>query len=96
MKVTALIHLIPAADFKREINHVLAILESGGYSTEGMDFTDLIARRIGDGFVRALIEKGARIKNHSWEMKADRSLRIRVYLPREEDIPLVQGMMSPP
>jgi len=94
MKVTALTHLIPAADFAREINHVVTVLEAGGYSTAGMDFTDLIARRLGDAFARSLTEKGAWIKNHNWEMKADRSLRIKIYLPREEDVPLVQGIIT--
>ncbi len=96
MKVVALTHVITAADFDREIRHLVSILESGGYSTKGMDFTDIVARRLGDAFTHSLTEAGARIKNHSWELKADRSLRIKVYLPYEADLDLIRGLVSQP
>ena len=96
MKVTTLTHAISAEEFAREINLLVNTLEKGGYSTDGMDFTDLVARRLGDAFARTLTNMGARIKNHSWELKANRSLRIKVYLPHEADVHLVQGLFSPP
>ncbi len=96
MKITALTHSISAADFAGEIHRLVGTLETGGYSTTGMDFTDIVARKLGDAFAEKLKRNGARIKNHSWELKADRSLRIKVYLPFEEDLDRVIGLVSPP
>ena len=96
MKVTTLTHAISAEAFAREINLLVDTLEKGGYSTQGLDFTDIVARRLGDAFAELLSNTGARIKNHSWELKSNRSLRIKLYLPYEEDVHLVQGLISPP
>ena len=96
MKVTTLTHAISAEAFAREINLLVDTLEKGGYGTNGMDFTDIVARKLGDAFADRLSHTGARIKNHSWELKSNRSLRIKLYLPYEEDVHLVQGLISPP
>lgn len=96
MKITALTHVISAVDFADEIQRLVSTLEAGGYSTKGMDFTDIVARKLGDAFAEKLKNTGARIKNHSWELKADRSLRIKVYLPFEEDLERVRGLVSSP
>jgi hypothetical protein len=94
MKVVPVTHTVSAAYFAEDIKHIVDILEANGYDTFGMDFTDIIARRIGDAFARQVESTGARIKNHSWELKADRSLRIKLYLPHAEDLPLVEALLN--
>ena len=95
MKITPIIHVISAKQFADEIERIVTILESNGYSTKGMDFTDIIARKLSDDFAQKLVDVGARIKNHSWELKSDRSLRIKIYLPHEEDLAFVSGLIKP-
>ncbi len=94
MKVVPVTHTVSAAYFAGEIQHIIHILEANGYDTFGMDFTDIVARRIGDAFARKVESTGARIKNHSWELKSDRSLRIKLYLPHAEDFPLVEALLN--
>jgi len=94
MKVVPMTHTVSAVYFADEIKHIIDILEANGYDTYGMDFTDIVARRIGDAFARKVEGTGARIKNHSWELKADRSLRIKLYLPHAEDVPLVEALLK--
>jgi hypothetical protein len=94
MKIKPMTHVISSKQLADEIADIIAILESNGYATSGMDFTDIIARRLSDHFAQSLISRGVRIKNHSWELKADRSLRIKLYLPYEEDLTLISGLIQ--
>ena len=49
------------------------------YSTKGMDFSDIVAKKLGDIFAETVRARGVAVKNHSWEKKYDQSLRIKVY-----------------
>jgi len=94
MKVRYVTHTIPAKTLSDEIAHVTHLLNHNGYATKNMDFTDLIARRLSDDFAEMLVKRGVRIKNHSWELKYDKSLRIKVFIPYEEDLELVADIFQ--
>jgi hypothetical protein len=93
MKITPITHTISATHFAGEIERIISTLEQNGYSTMGMDFTDIVARKLSDECAKKLQGAGARIKNHSWELKPDRSLRIKLYLPHQEDLALASALL---
>ena len=79
MKITTIMHEITAKDYAAEIKRLVTILESNGYSTQGMDFSQIVAKKLGDVFADTLRARGIKIKNHNWEQSHDQGLRIKVY-----------------
>ena len=79
IKITPVLHEISAREYADEIARLVSILETGGYSTKGMDFSDIVAKKLGDIFAETVRARGVAVKNHSWEKKYDQSLRIKVY-----------------
>ena len=79
MKITSFTHDISAQDYAQEIKDIVSILEANGYSTQGMDFSDIVAKKLGDAVAQDWRARGMKIKNHSWEKKHDQGLRIKIY-----------------
>ena len=79
MKITAMTHDISAGDYAQEIALIETLLHTHGYDTTGMDFSGLIAKKLGDAFADQVRASGITIKNHHWEKRQDESLRIKVY-----------------
>ena len=94
MKIKSFTHVISAKTLADEIARLVTILHTNDYSTHGMDFTDLIARKLSDEYAHNLSDQCVRIKNHSWERKPDGSLRIKLFLPYEEDISLRSNVIK--
>lgn len=79
MKIISFTHDISAHDYAQEIHRLVSILETNGYNTQGMDFSDIVAKKLGDGVAQVWSARGIKIKNHSWEKKHDQGLRIKIY-----------------
>ncbi|MCX8504895.1 MAG: hypothetical protein ORN52_13100 [Beijerinckiaceae bacterium] len=94
MKISCFTHAVSANQVAGEIERIVTVLEKNGYATIGMDFTDLVARKLSDEFAQKLQIAGARIKNHNWELKSDRSLSVKIYLPHEEDLALITKFLA--
>lgn len=93
-KITSYTHLIPEAVFTREIKRLTDALAANGYDATGMDFTDLVARKMGDDCARLLSAKGIQIKNHSWELTWSRDVKVKFYLLRTGDTALVRAVLG--
>ena len=94
MKVTSVTHTLPPNELADALASIVHILETNGYSTKGVDFTDIIARKLSDDFVRTLTDRGVRVKNHSWELKPDGCLRVKLYLPYKDDLAFMPELLN--
>jgi hypothetical protein len=79
MKITSFTQDISAHDYAQEIKRLVSTLETNGYNTQGMDFSDIVAKKLGDAVAQDWRSRGIKIKNHSWEKKHDQGLRIKIY-----------------
>jgi hypothetical protein len=93
-KIARFTHLIAPNAFKMEIARLVDTLESNGYRTIDMDFSDLVAQKMARDCVKMITDVGARVKNHSWEYTSHRGLSIKIYLTHEADLILAEKMLG--
>lgn len=93
-KVARFTHLIAPDALKKEIARLVETLESNGYKTTDMDFSDLVAQKMARDCVKLITSVGARVKNHSWEYTSNRGLSVKIYLTHENDLMLAEKMLT--
>lgn len=93
-KIARYTHLIAPEAHKREVARLVDTLESNGYKTTDMDFSDLVAQKMALDCVKLITSVGARVKNHSWEFTSHRGLSVKIYLTHENDVMLAEKMLG--
>jgi len=93
-KMATFVHMIDPLVLRQGIDRLVGILDANAYDRSGMDFGDVVARKLVDDCVSRVGGAGARVKNHNWEFTRDGGISVKLFLMHEEDLVLLKEIFG--